>query len=76
MAPSNFANFASGVGGRGDRQWLSEPTTCFRIIGKEISFHKTGPIMMPKRIGNTISTIFLFARVGEKMTKTMVQLIA
>ena len=68
MAPSNFAKLASG----GDRHWLSEPTTCFRIIGKEICFHKFGPLMMPKRIGYKISTIFLFlfACVGERMTKT------
>ena len=46
-----------GLGG--DRHWLSEPTTCFRIIGKELCFHKTGPIMMPKRIGCKISTIFI-----------------
>ena len=26
--------------------------------------------MMPKRIGYNISTVFLFARVGNKMTKT------
>ena len=26
--------------------------------------------MMPKRIGYKISTIFLFAHVGDKMTKT------
>ena len=49
---------------------LSEPTTCFRIKRKEIRFHKIGPIMMPKRIGHKISTISLFARVGDKMTKT------
>ena len=30
--------------------------------------HKIGPIMMPKRKGYKISTIFLFARVGDKMT--------
>ena len=46
-----------GLGG--DRHWLSEPTTCLRIIGKELCFHKTGPIMMPKRIGCKISTIFI-----------------
>ena len=39
-------------------------------MGKEICFHKIGPIMMPERIGYKISTIFLFARVGDKMTKT------
>ena len=30
-APSNFANLASGE----DGHWLSEPTTCFKIMGKE-----------------------------------------
>ena len=62
--PSNFANLASW----GDRHWLSEPTTCFRIIGKEICFHKIGPITMPKRIGYKISTIFFIC----KMTKTSI----
>ena len=57
-----------GLGG--DRHWLSEPTTCFRIIGQELCFHKIGPIMMPKRIGYKISTIFLFVHVRDKMTKT------
>ena len=42
----------------GNRHWLSEPTTCFRIIGKEICFLKIGLIMMPKSIGYKISTIF------------------
>ena len=56
---------------RGDRHCLSEPITCFRIMGKEICFHKIGPIMMPKRIGYKIFLpYFLFARVGDKMTKT------
>ena len=41
----------------GDRLWLSEPTACFRIIGKEI-FHKIGPTVVPKRIGYKISMIF------------------
>ena len=45
------------LGLRGDRHRLSEPTTCFRIMGKEI-FHKSGPIIMPKRIGYKISMIF------------------
>ena len=58
------------LGLRGDRHWLSKPTTCFRIIRREICFYKTSPIMMPKRIGYKISTIFLFARVGDKMAKT------
>ena len=66
-APSNFVNLACGVGG--DRHRLSEPTKYFRIMGIKICFHKIGPIMMSKRIGYTISTIFLFARVGDKMTK-------
>ena len=39
-------------------------------MGKEIYFHKIGLIMMPKRIGYTISMIYFFARVGDKMTKT------
>ena len=40
-------------------------------MGKEICFHKIGPIMMPKRIGYKIFLrYFLFARVGDKMTKT------
>ena len=38
-------------------------------MGKEICFHKIGWIMMPK-IGYKISTIHLFVRVGDKMTKT------
>ena len=44
----------------------------FQINGKEICFHKIGPIMMEKKkyIGYKISMIFLFARVGDKMTKT------
>ena len=67
MAPSNFANLALRVTGIG---WLSEPTTCLRITGKELCFHKIGPIMMPKRIGCKISTMFLFAHAGDKMTKT------
>ena len=52
--------------------WLSEPTTWFRILEKEICFHKihVGPIMLPKRIRYKISTIFLFACVRDKMTKT------
>ena len=53
-APSNFVNLASG----GDRHWLSEPTTCFKIIGEEICFHKIGKIIRPKRIGYTFSMIF------------------
>ena len=32
--------------------------------------YKTGPIMMPKRIGYKICSFFLSARVGDKMTKT------
>ena len=44
--------------GWGDRHWLSEPTTGFRIMGKEICFHRIGPIMILKRICYTISTIF------------------
>ena len=42
---------------RGRQHWLSEPTTCFRIMRKEICFHKIS-LMMPKRIGYKISTIF------------------
>ena len=38
-------------------------------MGKEICFHKIGLIMMPKRKGYKISTIFLFARLGDMMTK-------
>ena len=36
-----------------------EPTTWFRMVGKELCFHKIGPIMMPKSIGYKIFTIFL-----------------
>ena len=39
-------------------------------MGKELCFHKIGPIMVPKRIGYKIFTIFLFACVRDKMTKT------
>ena len=35
------------------------PTTWLRIMGKAICFHKIDPKIMPKRIGNTISMIFL-----------------
>ena len=38
-------------------------------MGKEICFHIIGPIMMQKRKGHKISTIF-FACVGDKMNKT------
>ena len=38
--------------------WL-EPTTWFRMVGKELCFHKTGPIRMPKSIGYKNFTIFL-----------------
>ena len=51
------------LGLRGDRHWLSEPKTSFRIIGKEICFHKIGLIMMPKIIGYKISTIFFYLHV-------------
>ena len=57
-APSNFENLASG----GGRHWLSEPIACFRIMGKEICFHKIGPIMMPKWIGYKISMIFFICK--------------
>ena len=42
----------------------------FQNNGEKLCFHKIGPILMPKRRGYKISTIFLFARVGDKMTKT------
>ena len=35
-----------------------------------ISVNRRTAIMMPKRTGYKISTIFLFARVGDKMIKT------
>ena len=38
-----------GLGG--DGHWLSEPTTWLRIMGKEIYFHKTDPIMLQKKNG-------------------------
>ena len=50
--------------GLGGRQAL-EPTTWFRIMGKEISFHKIGLIMISKRIDYMISTIFFF-RMGKR----------
>ena len=46
------------------RTWplgLSEPTTCFRMIGKEICVQKVGPVKMQKGIGYKIC---------DKMTKT------
>ena len=42
----------------------------FRIAGKEICFHKISPIMMLKRIATRFLRYCLFARVGDKMTKT------
>ena len=44
---------------RGDGHWLPEPTTCFEIMGEKVRFHKIGLIMMPKRIGYKIYTMFL-----------------
>ena len=71
-APSNFANLVS----RGDRHWLSEPTTCFRITGKEICFHKIGPIMMPKRQGGhpyseTKFPVFSLTKFSFPLTKIL-----
>ena len=43
-APSNFATVLGG-----DGSLLLEPTTLFRIMGKESCFHKIGPIMMAKK---------------------------
>ena len=37
--------------------WL-EPTTWFRLVGKELCVHIIGPIMMPKSIGYKLFTIF------------------
>ena len=52
---------------RGDGHWLPEPTTCF----EKVRFHKIGLIMMPKRIGYKIYTMFLiYTCKRHKMTKT------
>ena len=67
-APSKFCKLGLG----GDRHWLSEPTICFRIMGKEICFHKIGPIMMPKKTRlHDFYDVFFFACVGDKMTDHM-----
>ena len=55
--------------------WL-EPTTWFRIMGKELCFHKIGPIMMPKRIGYKIFTIFFYLHVWETRWPKQVQQIS
>ena len=67
-ALSNFANLASG------RQALAIGAhNLFQNNGtKKLILKKIGPIMMTKRIGYKISTIFLFARVRDKMTKTSI----
>ena len=56
----NFANLPRG-------RWALNigANIWFRIVGKEICFHKIGPIKMSKIIGYNISTIFLIC-----MTKT------
>ena len=33
----------------GDGRWLFEPTTLFRIMGKEICFYKIDPIIIAKK---------------------------
>ena len=53
-APSNFANLASGR-----RALAAGAHHLFRNNGKKVRFHKIGLIMMPKRIGYKIYTMFL-----------------
>ena len=42
----------------------------FQNVGKRNLFSQIGSIMMPKRTGYKISMTFLFAHIGDKMTKT------
>ena len=58
------------LGRTGVDNWR-EPTTWFRIGGKELCFHKIIPIMMPKIIGYKIFVRYFWcACVRDKMTKT------
>ena len=45
MFKLNFANLASGETGIG----YQSPQPCFRIIGRELCFHKIGPINDAKK---------------------------
>ena len=45
-------------------------------MGKEICFHKIGPIMMPKRIGYEISTIFFYLHVTKIVGNLFLELVA
>ena len=47
-----------------------ELTTWLRIMGKELCFHKTGPIMMPKSTGYKIFTVFLICMCKRQDDKT------
>ena len=53
-APPNFANLASGR-----RALDAGAHNLFRNNGKKVRFHKIGLIMMPKRKGYKIYTMFL-----------------
>ena len=53
-APSNFANLASGR-----RALAAGAHNLFRNNRKKVRFHKIGLIMIPKRIGYKIYTMFL-----------------